>query len=86
MKKLSMTEKDMMEDSLSSQKQMSSNYNTYASECSAQQLRSAFLYILSEEHELGSQIFDEMSARGWYQTKDAEQSELEKVKQKFINQ
>ncbi len=86
MKKLTMTEKDMMEDALSSQKQMSADYNTCASECSQKQLQAAFLNILSEEQELGSQIFDEMSARGWYQPKQAQQSDLDQVKQKFSNQ
>ena len=84
MKQMVMTEREMLEDGLSSQKNMAANYNTYSGECSAAQLRSAFLSILSEEQELGAQIFEAMSARGWYQVKEAEQSDIMKAKQKFI--
>ncbi|MBQ2695722.1 MAG: spore coat protein [Clostridia bacterium] len=85
MNQLTMTEKEMMEDSLQSQKHMASTYNTYASECASNQLRMAFLNILSEEQELGGQLFDEMSARGWYQVQEAEQSDILKAKQKFMD-
>ena len=85
MKQASMTEREMMEDGLNSQKQMSSSYNTYASECTGKQLRSAFLNILAEEQDIGAQIFEEMSARGWYQTQDAGQSEISKTKEKFLS-
>ena len=85
MNQTTMTEREMMEDSLNTQKQMSSNYNTYASECTSKQLRTAFLNILAEEQDMGAQIFEEMSARGWYQTKDADQSEISKIKEKFLN-
>ena len=83
-KKKTMTEKEMMEDGLSSQKQISANYNTCANECSSDQLRSAFLNILTEEQDMGAQIFSEMSSRGWYQVKEAEESEIVKVKEKFL--
>ena len=85
MNQLTMTEREMMEDGLNSQKHISANYNTYASECASNQLRLTFLNILSEEQELGAQIFDEMSNRGWYQVKEAEQSDVLKAKQKFVN-
>lgn len=86
MNPITMSEKEMMEDGLNSQKQMSSSYNTAASECESKQLRDTFLNILSDEQELGAQIFEEMSARGWYQTNQATQSDIVKAKQKFINQ
>ncbi len=85
MKQMSMTEKEMMEDGLSSQKLISSSYNTYANECASNQLRSTFLNILTEEQDLGAQIFEEMSDRGWYQVKQAEQSDIIKTKQKFLS-
>ena len=81
-----MAERDMMEDALHSQKQIASDYNTCASECSDKQLRASFLNILTDEQDLGAQIFDEMSARGWYQVKQAQQSDIAKAKERFINQ
>jgi len=75
-----------MADGLASQKQISAGYNLHAGECNSKQLRTAFVNILSEEQELGAQIFEEMSARGWYQTKDAAQSDVAQVKQKFAKE
>ncbi len=85
MKQMVMTEREMMEDSLSSQKHIAAGYNTCAGECNSAQLRTAVLNILADEQELGSQIFDAMQARGWYQIKEAEQSDVSKTKQKFID-
>ena len=85
MKKISMTEREMMEDGLNSQKLMTAQYNNYATECTNSQLRQAMLSILNQEQELGAEIYEEMSARGWYQVETASQSELDKVKQKFVN-
>lgn len=86
MNPMTMSEREMMEDSLSSQKQIAANYNTYASECDSDQLRATFLSILSEEQDMGAQIFEEMSARGWYKATEATQSDIVKAKQKFIKQ
>ncbi len=82
---LSLSEREMMDDSMSSQKLITSTYNTYANECASNQLRSTFLNILTEEHDIQAQIFDEMSARGWYQVKQADQTEIMQAKQKFTN-
>ncbi|MBE7049067.1 MAG: spore coat protein [Ruminococcaceae bacterium] len=79
-----MSEREMLEDGLGSQKQIASSYNTYADECVSNQLRATFLNILAEEHDLSAQLFDDMSARGWYQIKQAEQSDITKAKQRFL--
>ena len=81
-----MSEKEMMDDTLGSQKLITSSYNTFANECANNQLRSTFLNILTDEHDIQARIFDEMSARGWYQLKQADQNEIMQAKQKFTNQ
>lgn len=78
-----LSEREMMDDSMSSQEMMASAYNTCAGECASNQLRSTFLSILNDEHDIKAQLFDEMSARGWYQIKQAEQTEILKTKQKY---
>lgn len=83
-KNATMSEREMMEDALSSQKQISADYNTCAGTCSDEQLRAALLNILTDEHRLAVQISDEMSARGWCQTKQAQQSDVVKTKEKFV--
>lgn len=80
-----MTDKEYLEDSLSSQKFINSNYNIWAGECVNQKLKDTFLEILNDEQQIQTEIFQEMSGRGWYPVKNAEQTEVDAVKQKFIN-
>ena len=42
--------------------------------------------LLNEEHQMQSNIFDEMKKRGWYQTPVAEQNKVDTAKQKAQNQ
>jgi spore coat protein CotF len=76
-------EKDILQDSLMSQKQISSAYNTYAGECVNQQLRGAMLGILDDEHKIQADIFCTMQSNGWYKVDPAEQQKLAQVRQKF---
>ena len=84
-KTIALSEKDMMEDGLCSQKQVATAYNAGAGECANEQLRSAFVAILADEQDLGAKIFDAMRERGWYQPQEAEESQIASVKQKFMN-
>lgn len=76
-------EKDMLNDFLASQKQITASYNTYAGECVNPQLRTAFLNILDEEHRIQADIFDDMTAKGWYQVEQADQQKIWQTKQKL---
>jgi hypothetical protein len=49
-------EKDILQDTLMSQKHITSAYNTYAGECVNQQLRGAMLGILDDEHKIQADI------------------------------
>lgn len=84
-KTIALSEREMMEDGLCSQKQASTAYNAGAGECANEQLRSAFINILSDEQELGAKIFDAMRERGWYQPQEADDSQISSVRQKFNN-
>ena len=81
-----MTEKEILQDCLSSQKFTTSNLNTWAGECVCEQLRSAFLNILDDEHRIQADIFNDMSSKGWYPTQPADQQQLQQLKQKFSTQ
>ena len=81
-----MTEKDILQDCLSSEKYTTTSYNTYAGECVSEQLRSAFLNILDDEHRIQADIFNEMSSKGWYAVAPADQQQLAQVKQKYNTQ
>ncbi len=81
-----LTEKEILQDCLSSQKFTTTNLNTFAGECVCEQLRSAFLNILDDEHRIQADIFNDMSSKGWYPTQLADQQQLQQVKQKFSTQ
>lgn len=52
-----------------------------------QPLRSGicFVDILTEEHQIQADVFNEMSKRGWYPVQQAEQQKIQQAKQKFEN-
>jgi spore coat protein CotF len=77
-----MTEQQILQDSLMSQKQMTGVYNTFAGECVSEQLRSTMLNILNEEHRIQADIFNSMQAHGWYQVEQADQQKIQQTKQK----
>ena len=78
-----MAEKEILSDFLLSQKLISASYNTYAGECSNPQLRSTFLNILNEEHDIQANIFTDLQSNGWYKVEPAEQQKIQQAKQKL---
>ena len=83
---MQMQEREVFNDILSSQKFTTETYNTFANECVTPNIRSEFMRILTEEHEIQADVFDEMKKRGWYTTPAAEQQKIQQAKQKFQNQ
>jgi spore coat protein CotF len=79
------TDKEIMDDILSSQKMITGTYNTFTNECVNQQLRTDFLNILREEHNLQQSVFDQMLTRGWYAPAAAEQQKVSTTYTKFSN-
>lgn len=80
-----MCEREILDDMLSSQKMITGLYNTSANECAAPVIRDEFLSILSEEHQMQAEVFDEMQKRGWYPVPAAEQQKIAQAKEKFQN-
>jgi spore coat protein CotF len=81
-----MQERELMDDVLSSQKHITGTYNDFTNECVNANVRSEFMRILNEEHQIQSDVFDEMKKRGWYQTPNADLEKVQQAKQKFQNQ
>lgn len=79
-----MSDQEMMDDVLASQKLITSDYNTCANEAANAPLRATFMNLLKDEHEIQADIFDQMSERGWYQVKQADQTMINQTKQKFM--
>ncbi len=68
--------KEVLGDCLSSQKQITAAYNSFAGECVDPRLRSAILSILDEEHSIQADIFKDLKAHGWYLPEQAEQQKI----------
>jgi len=78
-----LTEKEILQDCLSSQKHAAAAFNTFAGECVNEQLRTTMLNILDEEHKMQADIFSSMQSNGWYQVEQADQQKIQQAKQKF---
>ena len=76
-------DKEMITDALTSQKMITGNYNTFANECASPALKSDFMNILSDEHQIQHEIFSEMQKRGWYNVEQADQNKISQAKQKY---
>jgi len=79
----SLTDKEIMEDMLSTQKSVTGMYNTFSNECTHQPLREDFLNILREEHNIQASVFTEMKNRGWYTPAPAQEQMVNQVRTKF---
>ena len=78
-------DREILNDVLSSQKQITATYNSFGNECTNDKLRSDFLNILRDEHNMQSGVFTQMQSRGWYQTPAAEQPKIDAARTKFQN-
>ena len=81
-----MNDQERMTDFICSEKKMTSNYNTYASECVNMNLRDDFLSILTKSHQTQSDLFRIAQTKGWYQVEQAPQSKVSQAYTKFSNQ
>ena len=85
MNQLNMSDKEIMEDILMSQKFISNAYNTVTNECINQQLRTDFLNILREEHNIQQSVYDQIKTRGWFSPAQAETQKISAAHTKFRN-
>ena len=77
------SDREMMNDVLSSQKFITSGYNTTANEAGEPAVKNVIMTILDEEHKIQHEVFSEMQNRGWYQTEAAPQNKVQETKDKF---
>ena len=81
-----MKERDLFEDILTTQTYMTQTYNYFANECKNVTVRNDVLNLLNDEHQLQSDVFDEMHRRGWYPTVLAEPLLIDETKTKYENE
>ena len=76
-----MNDQERITDFLCSEKKMSANYDTFASECVNLSLRDDFLNIFNQSHQTQTDLFKLAQSKGWYQVEQAPQT---KVSQAYI--
>lgn len=76
----SMSEKDLMQDLLATEKQVISAYSTGITESSCQNLRNTLMDNFKNNQTIQYKIFDAMKQKGWYPTKDAPDNEVQQLK------
>ncbi len=79
------TDREIMDDILTSQKHITGVYNSFSNECTNRQLQTDMLNILKEEHSIQFSVFDEMQKRGWYSPAAAQSQMIDEAKTKFEN-
>ena len=78
-----LNEQEIMSDLLTSEKQITSAYNTGITETSCPNLRQHLTKCLTGTQEIQFQIFNAMQQRGWYQTKPAPSQDVQSTKTKY---
>jgi spore coat protein CotF len=75
-----LTEKDLMHDLLATEKQVISAYSTGITETSCPNLRNTLVTNFKNAQDTQYKIFDTMKQKGWYQLKDAADTDVQKAK------
>lgn len=78
-----MNDQERMTDLLLTEKKMSTNYGTFASECVDTRLRDAFVNMIRSGHNTQTELFTAAQSRGWYQTTPADAAQIQQAYQKF---
>lgn len=78
-----LNEKDVLNDLLTMEKQITSAYNVGITEASCKNLRQTLTTSLNDTQTIQYNVFDAMRKHGWYQTKDAADADVNNAKNKF---
>lgn len=81
-----MNDQERMTDFLCSEKKMTANYDTYASECVNIPLRDEFLKLLNLGHKNQTELFQTAQAKGWYSPEQAQDNKISQAYTKYSNQ
>lgn len=78
-----MGEKEILNDLLNQEKQIIGVYSTAVTESSCPNMRQVLLRNITQSSEDQLSVFQTMVTKGYYQTKDAQDQEVQQAKQKF---
>lgn len=78
-----LSEREILNDALSSEKQLLHVYSTYLSEASCPNLRNELSKVFNETQQIQFEIFKAMEQKGWYQSQNAELQQVQQAYDKF---
>lgn len=78
-----LSEKELINDALTSEKQLLHVYGTYLAEATCPNLRNELTRIITETQQTQFEIYKAMEQKGWYNIKNAELQEVQQAVQKF---
>lgn len=78
-----LTEQEMMNDALATEKQLLHAYGTYIAEATCQNLRNELSKIITETQQLQFEIYNAMKSKGWYVVKNAPVNEVSQAVDKY---
>ncbi len=81
-----MNDQERITDLILSEKKMSANYDTFASECVNVQLRDEYLKLFQQGHQTQTDLFQTAQQKGWYQVEQAPESKVSTAYTRFTNQ
>ena len=81
-----MNDQERIPDLILSEKKMSANYDTFASECVNVQLRDEYLKLFQQGHQTQTDLFQTAQQKGWYQVEQAPESKVSTAYTRFTNQ
>ncbi len=80
-----MDDKTLMEDMLMTVKGVCDLYMHGSIECATPHVNGAFNTALNDSLKMQGEIYQKMAAKGWYPTQQADQQQINQVKQKFAS-
>lgn len=81
-----MTDQERITDFLCSEKKMTANYDSFASECVNIPLRDEFLRLFNQSHHSQTELFQTAQERGWYSPEQAQSDKIQQAYTKYSNQ
>jgi spore coat protein CotF len=78
-----LTEKEIINDALATEKQLLHAYGTYIAEATCQNLRNELSKIITQTQQVQFEIFNAMKNKGWYDTKNATIDEVSQAVMKY---
>lgn len=77
-----LSEKQLVNDAIATEKQLLNLYSTYIAEASCPNLRGELSRILTETQQTQFELFKAMEQKGWYQIQNAELQKVQQAVQK----